>query len=289
MPKKSGKRTKTKSTRKKGSAASKKARLNLYARRFGVLIFILVVSFWVMLWAIISGAPQKLYHSTQNLFYQKTADAGFVVEDLLVEGRQYTDIDVLRALLNVERGDPLLAFNPKEAKELIEKISWVETVRVERRMPATIFIELNEREPFALWQHNEKVRLIDKAGVVLTEKNLKNFNTLPIIVGKKAPEKVLDLFSLLNAEPELAKRIEAASLISDRRWDLRLKTGVTIKLPEKELGFALKRLVDSQEEDGLLDKDLKVIDVRYEDRIVVRTKPGSVREYKASVKSGNNI
>ena len=115
-----------------------------------------------------------------------TARAGFSVETILVEGRRYTDSDALKAIMNLDKGEPLLAFNIKAARNMIAKLSWVKSVHVERRLPNTIYVQIKERKPFALWQREKRLSLIDKDGFVLTEHNLNPFRDLVIIVGKGA-------------------------------------------------------------------------------------------------------
>lgn len=56
-------------------------------------------------------------------------------------------------------------------------------------------------------------------------------------------------------------------------------------MPESDLGLNLRRLAQVQEENGLLDQDITAVDMRESDRISIRTKPGQVQEYKASLKA----
>lgn len=186
------------------------------------------------------------------------------------------------AILNVGKGDPLFSLKPLPAQDMLEKLSWVESARVERRLPDTVYVHLNERVPMALWQNNQDVSLIDKNGVVITKQGLDKFKELILIVGEHAPEEAPEFFKHLHAEDELLGRIEAARLISKRRWDLKLKNGVVVKLPEDEIALALRRLVVLHEKERLMDKDVLSIDVRQSARITVRTKPGAVQEYSAS-------
>ena len=240
---------------------------------------------WLGAWIWLSHTPQKIAHWSAVQFQQLAATQGFAVQNILVEGRKNTDPDVLRALLNVERDDPVFAFNPVEAKELIERISWVREAHVERRLPDTIYIGLVERVPLALWQNKGKVRLIDADGVTLTDRKLKKFSDLIVLVGQDAPKHAPALLRLLHVEPVLKDSIEAATWVGKRRWDLKTKGGITVKLPEGDLGLAVRRLAKSQEDDHLLDKEINVIDLREPDRITVRTKPGAVKEYKAGLGS----
>lgn len=233
------------------------------------------------------GAAQRGGAWAQQKTFELAADAGFSVENILVEGRLHSDPDVLRGIINVQRGDPIFAFDPEDAKELIERVSWVKEAHVERRLPDTIYIGLIEREPMALWQNKRKIRVIDSEGVTLTDRMTGPYSDLIILVGESAPRHAASLMALFAAEPLVHDRVEAATWVGDRRWDLKLKNGAVVRLPENDPGLALRRLAQAQEEDGLLDKDLGVIDMREADRITVRTKPGAVQEYKASLKEKN--
>lgn len=210
------------------------------------------------------------------------------MQDILVEGRVYSDPDVLRAVINIERGDPIFAFDPVDAKDLIERLAWVKEAHVERRLPHTIYIGLVEREPIALWQNKQKIRVIDSEGVTLSDSRLAPFGDLLIVVGENAPAHAPEFLALLTAEPDIKKRTEAATWSGNRRWDLKLKNGVTVKLPESDVGLALRKLAQAQTDDGLLDKDLTIIDLREEGRITVQTKPGAVKDYQAGLQ-GDDI
>lgn len=223
-------------------------------------------------------AHQKILHVTAN--------AGFEVENILVEGRRYTEADTLKAILNVEKGYPIFGFNPAHAQEMIAKISWVKDVQVERRFPDTIYIGIKERTPMALWQRDKRLSLIDTEGVVLTDHKIDRFKNYIVVVGDEVPEHAPDFLKLLLSEPEISGKIEAASLKSGRRWDFVLKTGAIVKLPEEDLVLAFRRLAQMQEEKQILDKDVKTIDVREPNRILVRTHPGAVQQYQAGYNTG---
>lgn len=277
--------TRKKTIRKKNRDTVFKARLKRYGLRAAVLVFAL----WVGTWLYLSDSFTKAGHWTKQQMIVASAEAGFSVENILVEGRAYTDLEVLKAIINVQKGDPLFAFNPGEAQALVERISWVRAAHVERRLPDTIYIGLEERKPLALYQSNKKLTLIDEQGAQITTDRIKRFKDLVIVMGEGAPEEAPTLLSNLVAEPVLFEKARNAKWIDQRRWDLTLEPDIEVKLPEDDLGLALRRLATAQAEDGLLDKDITSIDLRERDRIVVRTRPGAVQEYKAGLKTGGNI
>ena len=284
MSRKSNKRVRSK---RKNSASYE--RLKRYFRRISIISGALAFLGWVFLWLWFGGVFHKAASWSTQQFYEKTAQAGFSIKDIVIEGQKQTDVDIISALLNVEAGDSIFLVDPKSTKESLERISWVKDAHIERRFPDTIYIKINERVPVALWQNKGKLRLIDQDGVTIADSDLEQFSNLIVVVGKDAPKKLKELMRYIIDEPKLENTVEAASLVSNRRWDLLLKNGVTVRLPETGLESAFSRLVESFEEDRLLDKSLTVIDIRNEDRIIVRTKPGEVQTYKSQFLSGNDI
>ncbi|MFN3700065.1 MAG: cell division protein FtsQ/DivIB [Alphaproteobacteria bacterium] len=267
----------------------------LWFKRFGIAFCVTGIVLWAgaMLW--LNGSIDKAGYWTQNKVLDMTVDAGFSVENILVEGRRHVEPDILMAILDVQKGDPLFIFHPQRAQMQIEKISWVKSVLVERRFPDTIYVRLEEREPLALWQKDQKLYLVDREGKILTDHQLRRFEDLLMIYGENAPQHADRLIQTLRAEPEILARLESASWVGDRRWDLKSKNGILVKLPEQDIGLALRRLADTQSSNAILDKSLEHIDLRGADRIIVQTAPGKVQEYnlehliKAGFENGSDI
>jgi cell division protein FtsQ len=70
--------------------------------------------------------------------------------------------------------------------------------------------------------------------------------------------------------------VVAAMRISERRWNLRMKNGTDILLPEGHEVEALDRLLQLQQDTALLDRPLEAIDMRLADRLVLRPQAGTV-------------
>jgi len=248
------------------------APLIVWGRRLGIIAAIVVFIIWVGSWIWLSGAPQNAASWIKNVVVEKSIDAGFRVENILVEGRAYSDSEILLALINAEQGDPLLTFDPVGAAERIGKMSWVRDVTVQR----------------ALWKSKDKVFVIDERGAVITDFKLERFRDLLLIDGgQEAVLKSVDLIKNLQVEMLVYERAEQAHWAGQRRWDLKLKSGVLVKLPEEDVALALRRLSKAQEDDNLLDKDLISIDLRDPLRMIIRTRPGAVHEYKSSASQAN--
>lgn len=267
------------------------AKLLYWARRAGVVVGSVGLVLWAGAWLWLSGTAADWKNSAHNTFIEASVKQGYAVKNMMVEGRDYVDSDVLMALLNTEQGDPILSFHPEEARANIERLSWVEKVQVRRQLPDTIYITIEEKQPIALWKKAKDLKIVDSKGRIVHASNLDRFKDFLILTGQGAPKNAPALVSRLHAEKVISQRVETAQRISNRRWDIFLSNGIVVKLPETDIGLALRKLADAQKREGILDKDIKAIDLRQTDRMIVQTRPGAVEEYKASVKdaSGKDI
>lgn len=204
-------------------------------------------------------------------FGRATARLGLQVRQVLVEGRQKTPEPLLRAALGVSPGDPVLTFSLAGARARVESIQWVQSASVQRRLPDTIVVRLTERRPFAVWQHDGRFVLIDRAGNVVTDSEVAAFaNQLPLVVGPGAPVAAAALLDALAAQPSLQQRMIAAVRVGERRWNLRLNNGTDVLLPEGAEPQALSRLAQLEADHKLLDRPLEAVDLRLPDRLVIR-------------------
>jgi cell division protein FtsQ len=201
------------------------------------------------------------------------ADAGLRVTDIQIQGRANTPEPLLRAAIGVAKGDATLGFSLAAARARIETLAWVQQATVERRLPGTIVVQLVERRPFAIWQHNHKFVLVDRAGQIVADEDVGHFKDLPLIVGAGAPAAAAVLLDALRDRPVIQSHVIAAVRIGERRWDLHLANGGDVQLPEDHDVVALTRLQQLQQEHALLDRPLQVIDLRLPDRLVVRPQP----------------
>ena len=203
-----------------------------------------------------------------------SAQFGLRVQEVVLEGRQKTPEPLLRAALGVRTGDPILGFSLSAARARIETINWVQSATVERRLPGTIVVQLQERRPFAVWQLQGRFVLIDRAGDTVTDADVAAFaNQVPLVVGPGAPAAAAALIDALGAYPVIMSRLQAAVRVGERRWNLRMNNGADVLLPEGGEAPALAKLMELQSTHALLDRPLQVVDLRLLDRLVVRPQP----------------
>jgi cell division protein FtsQ len=213
-------------------------------------------------------APQSSWRARLGI---ATVDLGLKVQNIVITGRDKTPLPLVQAALGVHVGEPILGFSIRDARERLESIAWIRSATVERELPGTLRVAIEERTPFAVWQHDGHFRLIDRSGNIVTDADITAFaGKVPLVVGEGAPQAAATLLDALAARPELASRVVAAVRVGDRRWDLHTKEGTNVMLPEGAVVPALDRLAELQSKLTLLDRPLAVVDMRLPDRLRLR-------------------
>ncbi len=254
----------------------------LTGRRMVVAVTLLLVALagaggW---WAWSGGHVERVAGKLHWRLIAATSQLGFKVDEILVVGRRETRQEDLLEAVRLARGAPILAFDLKAAKARVEKLPWVKTATVERMLPNTILLNVEERQPIAIWQHKGEFALIDHTGEVIMRDGLARFADLIVVVGKEAPKRASSLLQMLSAAPELISFVKAAQWVGERRWNLRLKGGIDVRLPEADAAAAWQRLADYERAHRVLERDVQVLDLRIPDRLIVRKTPRPENEKK---------
>lgn len=199
-----------------------------------------------------------------------TAAAGFSVASIEIRGLAEADSTEISDRIDVTGASSLLMLDAEKARARIAEIPWISDVTVKKLYPNRIVVALTERVPFALWQDEGRIRVVDRTGAVMSDTIQPRHVGLPLVVGAGADKRLEEAVALMNAAPAIRPRIRAAVLVAERRWNLITVDGVEIMLPEDEPRAALARVADLQAAKKLLDRDLVVVDTRVPDRLFVR-------------------
>lgn len=221
-------------------------------------------------WLWISETPARVARAVTVETHRLAVEAGFTVQQVTVSGRRETAAADLLEALGVARGDVIQGFDPELARRKIEALGWVRSATVSRLLPDTIRIRIQERRPFALWRSRRGLRLIDREGEAITATNLGRFAHLPVVRGPGARRAAAGLIDILAAEPTLYAGVREAVRIGGRRWDVRFRNGIDVRLPAAGALAAWRRLARLDAEYAILTRQIKVVDMRLPDRLIVR-------------------
>jgi cell division protein FtsQ len=213
-----------------------------------------------------------------------TAHSGFAIDDVRITGNSViSELDLFQEV-GLDGWTSLIGYDADAARERIEKMAWVESATVRKVYPTSLEIDIVERGAAAIWQHGSQLSIVDAKGRVIAPLSGPRHAGLPLVVGMGAAESGAALMDAVSAYPGLAGQVRGYIRVADRRWDLRLGNGITVRLPENGEQAAIERLLAFDREHGLLSRDIDVIDMRFDDRLVVRLTPSGFEVRDAALK-----
>lgn len=210
---------------------------------------------------------------------------GLSLQNVYVEGRSKTAAQELLTALNLQRGDYIFKANLAECYDQIQKLKWVRSVMIERRLPSTLYIRLVEKKPIAIWQHQNKFYLVDTLGTVICEAPRQQYPHFMIVTGDNAPKALPQLLEILHQYPDLKDCTNGAIFVGQRRWDLLFKRGLRIKLPEADMERSCKWLIKLIKEKRLNNPEIQEVDLRNADRTYFYLKGAPKQELQNEAKS----
>jgi cell division protein FtsQ len=196
--------------------------------------------------------------------------AGFKIATVALVGQKHVSREEILATAGVTGRASLLFLDVVDARARLLTNPWIGEATVQKLLPDRLVISVVEREPFALWQKAGRVAVIAADGTVLEPYVVRRYAGLPLVVGTGADTRAKEFLVLLDRHPELRVNVRAAVLVAERRWNLRLKNGVDVRLPEFDIEHALDQLAALEHDYKLSGRDLAAIDLRLPDRVTVR-------------------
>jgi cell division protein FtsQ len=212
--------------------------------------------------------------------------AGFRIEGVAIAGQKHVTEEELLVAVGVTGNASLAFLDADGARDRLKSIPWIVDATVRKLYPDQLEIHVVERDAFALWQQDGKIDVISADGTIVGPVDPR-FAYLPVVVGKGAGSKARDFLALLDTQPAIRDQVRAAVLVAERRWNLRLKNGIDIRLPEADVPAALALLAQLDRSRKLLSRDILAVDLRLPDRVTVRLSDAAYAAREEAIKARN--
>lgn len=213
--------------------------------------------------------------------------AGMRIATVSLSGQRQVSREEIFAAAGVTDHSSLLFLDVAQARAKLEAIPWIAEATVRKLYPDRLQITVTEREAFALWQRQGKVNVIAADGTVLGAKVEPRLASLPFVVGNGAAAKARGFLAVLDQYPAIRDQVRASILVADRRWNLRLKNGIDVRLPDTGIEQALETLARFDREKSLLTRDIVAVDLRLPDRLTVQLSEAAAQARDEAFKKAN--
>ncbi len=193
----------------------------------------------------------------------------FKLKKVDINGTRNIDLKIIRNLFKKEINNPIFFININKIKNKIEEIELVKKVHIERVYPDKIQIKIEEKIPISIINFNNDFQLFTNDGSKFNINDLSKFQSLPILRGKNVEKKVFEIIDLIN-NLEFKDEIWSVEYVNQRRYNLWLKKGIKIMLPEKNKKNSIFTLNKLHFNYNIIDGNFIEIDLRSNNNIILQ-------------------
>jgi len=210
---------------------------------------------------------------------------GFQITSISLSGEKQLTREEILGIAGITGRSSLLFLNADDARNRLKANPWIADATILKLFPDRLHISVTERRAFALWQKDGRVQVVSRDGTVVEPFVAPHVAHLPLVVGKGANEKAADFLTVMDNYPALRDQVRAYILVADRRWNLKLKNGIDVRLPEADPATAIESLIALDKDRRLLSRDITAVDLRISDRVTVRLSDAAAAARAEALKS----
>ena len=239
-------------------------------RGFGLALSLALIGGVGALGALRGGQYQAFAERNGALPDFLARAAGLGISAVTISGQSELREPEILAAAGIGPKGSLLFLDAAEARRKLEALPLVKQASVRKLYPDQVVIEIKERTAYALWQEGGEVRTVAIDGTPIDQMRDQRFIALPFVVGKGANEHLAEFAALLEAAGDVGPRIAAGVYVGERRWNLKMASGLDVKLPEAEPAAAVAELAKLERQSRILERDVLALDFRVEGRVFAK-------------------
>jgi cell division protein FtsQ len=209
----------------------------------------------------------------------------FQIKEIQIYGEKTIPANDLKTALNEKIEKRIFSFlsksifliNPKKIEsEFLQKYPKISKIEIKRKLPSTLVLNIQEREPVGIFLVDDKKFFVDSTGIIFeeaqSEDNFLKIRTSDVFsnieLGRKVITKELMAF-ILDAKEKIQQnfqlKIEEAFIVSEERINLKTSEGWFLYLNSENLDWQLRKLKTVLEKEIPKEKRtlLEYIDTRF--------------------------
>ena len=205
-------------------------------------------------------------------FYRKVIERPeFMLSALSIQGSSDSLNAEIREILGLNFPISSFDLDLADLRNRVLSLPPVETAEVRLEGGGILHVKVKEKVPALLLKDDTGIHVLNKNGdyirpLLSTEYGSK----LPVITGEGAQKAAAEAFILFSALYDKLDEVRGLVLVGGRRWNIVLKSGQVIMLPEKKPEQAVQKILILDKAEKILSRDIAVFDFRLPYRITLR-------------------
>tara|TARA_Y100001936_G_scaffold188117_1_gene186252 strand:- start:1836 stop:2507 length:672 start_codon:yes stop_codon:yes gene_type:complete len=187
------------------------------------------------------------------------------IKNINVLGLESKDNQVILDKIKYLKLENIFSINKNEILKILNSNSLIESYEIFKIYPSTINIIIKKTEFLAKINDNGKIFLIGSNGKLIP--TVKPYKDLPFIFGTPKIDEFLKFKQIIDNSKFSYNQIENLYFYQSKRWDLKLKENILLKLPNDFSNKILDTLYEFLEEYNV--KNFTIIDSRIKNQIIL--------------------
>ncbi len=192
----------------------------------------------------------------------------FKIRDVKIENTKIEIYDAILSNTNFLIGKNIFFINKNFLFERLNKLNFIESIKIKKKYPSTINIETRETNLLAITYLDQKKYFVGQNGNFILAEKFLNQKKLPTIFGKFNPSDYISLQRELSKQKINLNEIIRYYFHKNKRWDLYFANNIVIQLPNKKISDAIN-LFKEFELNNKINSNT-IIDLRIQKRLILR-------------------
>ena len=205
-------------------------------------------------------------------FYRKIIERPeFMLSALSIQGSSDSLNAEIREILGLNFPISSFDLDLADLRNRVLSLPPVETAEVRLEGSSILHVKVKEKVPALLLKDDTGIHVLNKNGDYIRPLlSIEYGSKLPVITGEGAQKAAAEAFILFSALYDKLDEVRGLVLVGGRRWNIVLKSGQVIMLPEKKSEQAVQKILILDKAEKILSRDIAVFDFRLPYRITLR-------------------
>lgn len=186
----------------------------------------------------------------------------------IISDKKDTDMTPLKMAVGIPKGASIRAIDLYQVNNRIISVPGVKDASTRRLPNGNLIIKTKQHNIVAMWSDGVMFYPLSVDGTRI-DNPVEERDPNTIVFKGEIPDNLHDIINSLSV---LSENIDYVNMIESRRWDIHTKNGITIYLPEENVSTAINKINLLNQNQKLLSRNIEIIDMRDNARILVKTR-----------------
>tara|TARA_A100001011_G_scaffold369722_1_gene425343 strand:- start:125 stop:793 length:669 start_codon:yes stop_codon:yes gene_type:complete len=202
---------------------------------------------------------------TPNYSSQKNS-IFFPVKEIEIDNYSITKPKKIINELDYLLGKSILFIDKNNINLSIKKFDFIDEFKIKRIYPNTLKFIIEEKEPIAIFIDKKNTFYLTAKGETITFLDLKRFDNLPYVIGKK--DDFANFYLSLKKSNFEIEQVSSFQYFEVGRWDIVLKNKKVIKLPVENYLESINNFILLKNDKNF--DDYQIFDYRIRDQLILK-------------------